>query len=321
MALPKNISEALRLPVMAAPMFLVSGPDLVTASMDAGIIGSFPTANARDTSVLKTWLTQISEHRRSMRSNGRDGIWSANVVSHRSNNRLQDDLDMIKQFEPPIVITALGGPGPVLETVHSFGGSVWADVNSVEFARKAVERGADGLVLVCAGAGGHTGSLTPFAFLTEVRSFFDGPIALGGGISSGSAVAALELAGADIANMGSAFIATPESLVSPAYRKMLIDAGIQDLVLSDSITGVKAYWLRQSLINEGYDPDNLAAGSGVDFAENDENKERRQRWTRIWSAGQGINQITKIESVAQLVDRLAEQYKTALASIGNRRQS
>lgn len=316
MAISADLAENLSLPVMVAPMFLVSGPQLACAAMDAGIIGSIPFSNARDDDTLANWLQLANTHSSQLAATKqRRGIWAANVVTHRSNNRLPDWLPLLRSFQPPIAISALGGPAPLIDAVHSYGGMVWADVNSIRFARKAIDQGADGLILVCSGAGGHTGFLNPFSFINEVRRFFSGPVAVGGGIATGRNISALQAAGADIANMGTAFIATEESSAPPLYKQMLIEATIDDLVLTDAVTGVKAYWLRESLIKEGMDPDALEETSqSLDFSHGNQAEIRRQRWRKIWSAGQGVGQIDKIQSVADLVGELSRQYHTAMAA-------
>lgn len=319
MTLPADIAEGLRLPVLGAPMFLVSGTDLVLAQCAAGVLGSFPTSNARTVEILDEWLDEIDRRWNSLRLENPDAPpahWAVNVVSHKSNNRLADDLKLIAEYRPRVVITALGGPKPVVDIVHNYGGMVWADVNSVHFARKALDAGADGLVLVGAGAGGHTGKMHGLPFLAEVREFFDGPVALGGGLGTGGCVRAVEAAGADLANMGTAFIATEESLAPAAYKNMLVNGTLDDLVLSDAITGVHAYWLKESVRAAGLDPDNLVKDFETNFAKVDldrKTQERRDRWRKIWSAGHGIGHVDGIEPVAGLVGRLSREYADACA--------
>lgn len=311
--------SSLKVPIMVAPMFLVSGIDLVVASMKAGVLGTFPASNARSPEMLEAWLSEISAIASDLKKErGQAPLWAVNLVTHRSNNALEPALEMVQEFKPPIVITALGGPGPVADAVHSYGGQVYADVNSISYAKKALDKGADGLVLVAAGAGGHTGTIAGLSFISEIRDFFGGPVALGGGISDGAGVSAVVAAGADLANMGTAFIPTIESLASDRYREILIEATIDDLVLSDAITGVKAYWLRKSLIEAGIDPDLLQKDFKIDFSRGKageetsrETAERRDRWTQIWSAGHGVGKIKKVEPVAELVERLTRDYMQA----------
>lgn len=291
------------LPVIAAPMFLVSGPRLVKACCRAGIIGSFPFPNARTIAVLDGWLDEIKQEAKKT-----DTPFAVNLTTHRSYDRLADEVALIENHKPDIVITALGGPGPVLDVVHAFGGTVIADVNSVKYARKAAEKGADGLALVSAGAGGHTGHMSGFAFVSEVREFFDGLVVLAGGIGTGSAIRAAEVAGADLCYMGTRFIAAEESIASDDYKAMLVKAQFEDLILSDMLTGAKAYYLRQSLEKMGYDPDNLTAGSGMDLSSS---QAQIKAWRDVWSAGHGVGSVNRISSVAEIVEELKQQYAQA----------
>lgn len=312
--LPETLRAGLRLPVIAAPMFLVSDDRSVIAQCRAGVIGAFPTSNARDTSTLDAWLDTITSALADDRVAGRPPApWAANLVTHRTNDRLSEELALVAEYEPPIVITALGGPQPVIERVRSYGGVVLADVNSLTYAKKALDVGADGLVLVSTGAGGHTGTIAGLAFLAAVRQFFDGPVALGGGIATGGGVRAVEVAGADLAVMGTAFIPTLESMAAEAYKQMVVEGAIGDLVYTDAITGVKAFWLRQSIRNAGLDPDNLLKTFETNFASTGdaEQEMRRARWKTVWSAGHGIDCADRIEPTQAFVDRLAADYWAA----------
>jgi nitronate monooxygenase len=302
----------LRVPVVSAPMFLVSGPELVLAACRAGIVGAFPTPNARPIAVLEDWMRQISDGL----ARARDelgpqavGPWCANLVTHSSNTRLADDLGLIARYRPPIVVSALGSPKPALPVVHDYGGLVIADVTSLALARKAADAGADGLACICHGAGGHTGSLSPFAFVSAVREFFDGLIVVGGGISDGWGVAGAIAAGADLVYMGTRFIATHESLAAPAYKQMLVDCDAQDLVVSAGLTGTPASWLKPSLRARGLDPDAMPAAPTRRYDSSDVDKP--SQWRDIWAAGQGVGAIRAVEPVADVVERLRTEYLSA----------
>ena len=301
----------LALPVIVAPMFLVSGPELVKASCRAGVIGSFPFPNCRTIETLDEWLDDIGK-------SAREGHvpYAVNLTTHRTYDRLADEVALIANHKPEIVITALGGPEPVLDVVHGYGGLVIADVNSVKYARKAAEKGVDGLALVSAGAGGHTGHMAGFPFLSEVRSFFDGTLILAGGIGTGAAVHAAEIAGADFCYMGTSFIATEESIASDEYKSMLVEASFEDLVLSDLLTGAKAYYLRQCLEKMGLDPDNMAAGSGMDLSSS---QQSIKAWRDVWSAGHGVGSVTEIAPAASIVNWLKQEYDQARGMVSSAR--
>jgi len=304
-----SLCQRLRLPVIAAPMFLVSGPALVHAVRRAGIMGSFPFPNARTIDELDQWLKDACI---SVDSDGTPlAPLAVNMITHSSYDRLAAEVDLISRYRPEIVITALGGPKPIVGPVHAYGGLVFADVNSVPFARKAVAAGADGLVLVGAGAGGHTGHMAGFAFVSAVRAFFDGPIVLGGGISNGQAIRAAEVLGADLAYMGTSFIAAEESLASDAYRKAVIDGQFEDLVLSNALTGAHAYYLKSSLIAMGLDPDRLdKRDGGPDFKQS---QNQIKAWRDVWSAGHGVGLIDQLKPAAEIIDDLEAQYRKACA--------
>jgi nitronate monooxygenase len=312
--LPAAWTERLALPVICAPMFLVSGPELVLAACRAGIMGSFPAPNARKIEDLDAWLARIGEtlaaERRAAPA-ARIAPYALNMVVHSSYGRLEAELDLVKKHKPPLVITALGSPRNVIEAVHAYGGKVFADVISLRFARKAIDAGVDGLILVAAGAGGHTGALAGFAFLPEIRRVWNGPVVLAGAISNGRAVRAVETLGADLVYMGTRFIAARESLAGNDYRDMLIGAGAEDIVLSAAITGVPANFLAASLAAAGYDPKDVRKKVNVDFAGDPQGEAKA--WKHIWSAGQGVGAVTRVESVAEIVAQLRAEYAEAVA--------
>lgn len=301
MPLPSLIKDRLRLPAVAAPMFLVSGPDLVHAACRAGIIGSFPANNARTIGMLEEWFNRLNT---TLPADAPP--WAVNIMVHKTYSRTQEEVELAVKYQAPIVITALGSPAAVVDRIHSYGGLVWADVNSVTFARKAAATGVDGLVLVAAGAGGHTGQIAGFAFVPEVREFFSGTIALGGGIGCGQAVRAAELLGADLGYLGTRFIASAESIAPSAYKQMLINSRAEDIILSASLTGVPANWLRASLVAAGLDPKAMPEKSDMNLGRPEDSA--KKRWRDVWSAGQGVGAVHDVEPVAAIVDRLAREY-------------
>ena len=309
---------SLRMPLFAAPMFLISGPKLVISACKAGIIGSFPSPNARTPEILDEWLTEIDA---GLNDDSNDAAgyapYAANLVVHSTNKRFPDDLKVVVRHQSPIVITALGSPAKVVEPVHDYGGLVVADVNGVSYARKAADTGVDGLVLVCSGAGGHTGALNPFAFISEVRKFWDGYIVLAGGIASGDAILASLAAGADFAYMGTSFIATEESLADPKYKQMLINCTAEDLLVTKAFTGASASMMIPSIVNQGLDPEAIAEKKAkINFSGQDGTEVKP--WKGIWAAGQGVGCIDEIVPTGELVDRLAgefEQAKLRIAAI------
>ena len=307
-----RLAFPLRLPVVAAPMFLVSGPDLVLAACRAGIVGAFPTPNARPIEVLEDWMQQITqglERARGEQPAETIGPWCANLITHSSNTRLPEDLALIARYRPPVVVTALGSPKPAIEVVHGYGGIVLADVTNLTLARKAVAAGADGLACITAGAGGHTGFLSPFAFVSAVREFFDGVVVVGGGISDGWGVAGAIAAGADLVYMGTRFIPTQESMADPAYKQMLVDSTVDDLIISAGITGTPASWLKPSLKANGLDPDDLPSAPPRSYDSNQ--AIGAKKWRDVWAAGQGVGAIKAVESTAEVVSRLAVEYAAA----------
>lgn len=308
----KPFDHPLRLPVFAAPMFLISGPELVLAACRAGIVGSFPTPNARPIETLDAWMKQITEGLAAARDElgaDRVGPWCANLVTHSSNARLAQDLELVAKYKPPIVVTALGSPKPAIEVVHAYGGLVFADVITIGLAKKAVAAGADGLACVSAGAGGHTGFLSPFAFVSAIREFFDGHVVIGGGISDGWGVAGAVAAGADYVYMGTRFIPTAESMAPAEYKQMIVDGTVDDLVVSAGVTGTPASWLKPSLRANGLDPDNMPAAPDRQYDSNQ--SFAGKKWVDVWAAGQGLGSVRAVESVGTVVDRLDAEYRQA----------
>lgn len=315
MSLPEALRRPLTIPVMAAPMFIASSPELVIAQCRAGIIGSFPALNARGTGQLNDWLDQIEEAAQVDESAVDPvGPFAVNLIVHRTNARLEDDLRVVVEHEVPIVVTSLGAKEEVNEAVHSYGGVVLHDVIDNRFARKAIEKGANGLVAVAAGAGGHAGATSPFALLGEIRQWFDGPLLLSGAIADGRTMLAAQIAGADLAYVGSAFLASDEAAVVEEYKQMIVNSSASDVVYTDHFTGVRANYLRGSIEAVGLDPDNLAGGaSSLDAEAVTSGAEGGPKaWRDIWGSGQGIGAVMKRESVAQMVSRWRGEYRRAL---------
>ncbi len=304
-SLPYCIAH-LRLPVIAAPMFLLSGPDLVIAAARAGIVGAFPTLNARTPAILRTWLERIVREVPDVGGEPR-GTWAANVIAHRTNQRFDADVDLLVEFEPPMVISALGSPRRLVERVHGYGGIVVADVNSIAYARKAADAGADGLLLVASGAGGHTGDISPFAFVETVRTFWSGLLVLAGGISTGRGIRAAVELGADLVSVGTRFLCSHESMAIAEYKQMAIACGVEDIVRTNAFTGAWANMLRPSIARAGLDPDHLQPKGGIDVT-NDPASEYTP-WRDIWSAGHGVGTLQEEESVDAIVDALAREYE------------
>jgi nitronate monooxygenase len=297
----------LRLRAIVAPMFLLSGPDIVVAAAQAGVVGAFPTLNARTVKDLEVWLKDITTRIAALEADGGcPGTWAANVVAHSTNRRLEQDLELLCEYKPPIVITALGSPRRIVEHVHAYGGIVIADVNSIAFARKAADVGVDGLLLVASGAGGHTGELSPFAFVETVRSFWDGLLVLAGSISTGRAVQAALALGADMASIGTRFIATHESMADPEYKRMVIAADFDDIVRTNAFTGAWANMLRPSIIRAGLDPNNLKPAGPMDVT--DDPQAANRAWRDIWSAGHGVGLVRREQSVSDVVADLAREF-------------
>lgn len=297
-----ELYEQMRIPVIAAPMFLISGPDIVIAAGKAGILGAFPAPNARTIDDLAAWLPRIDSE---LEAAGRKGMWAINLIVHKTYERFDAELDLICEYKPRVVITALGSPKRPLERVHAYGGAVFSDVITPDQARSAVDAGADGLILVASGAGGHTGQFSPFAFVEDVRSFWDGPLVLGGAIGSARAVRAAITLGADFAYMGTRFISTPESLVSDTNREMLVRAGMKDIITTSAITGVPANWMKESLDEAGFTPEMLAVKKKIDFSNLHGDT---KAWKNIWGAGHAVGTTRSIQTVAQIVDELVAEY-------------
>jgi nitronate monooxygenase len=320
MALPA-IFDKLRLPVIGSPLFIVSGPELVIAQCKAGVVGSFPALNARPQAQLDEWLHQITEelaaHNRE-HPNRPAAPYAVNQIVHKSNNRLQEDSATCAKWQVPITITSLGAQEELNKAVHSWGGIVLHDVINDRFAHKAIEKGADGLIPVAAGAGGHAGVTSPFALMREIREWFDGPVALSGSIAHGASVLAAQAMGADLAYIGSAFIATKEANAVDGYKDNIVEAKAADIVYSDLFTGVSGNYLRQSIERAGMDPNNLPKGdiSTMNFGSGGNSEAKA--WKDIWGSGQGIGAIKEVQTVAEFVDQLEAEYRAAKASLDAR---
>jgi nitronate monooxygenase len=307
-----DLFAGLAMPVLAAPMFLVSGPRLLAACCKAGIIGSMPAPNARTVDQLKLWLDEIVAERDNGLAQGETWApWMLNMIVHSTYDRFEAELDLVRSYQPPIVSTALGSPKRVLETVHGYGGVVIADVITPKLARKAVDAGVDGLVLVCNGAGGHTGQYNPFAFIAEVRQFWQGPLGLAGAISNGRDLHAAQVLGCDFSLVGTRLVATQESLVEQAYRDMLVACSLEDVTTTKAVSGVLANWMQPSLEKAGIDPDSENR-AGIDFS--GDIASANKAWKHVWSAGQGVGQITRTSTVAELVEELHRGYLESRAS-------
>ncbi|MEE4145806.1 MAG: nitronate monooxygenase family protein [Halieaceae bacterium] len=318
MALPQTLRDTLSLPLVAAPMFIVSNPDLVIAQCKAGIVGSFPALNARPAAELEVWLQRITSELAAYNEANPDrpaAPFAVNQIVHGSNDRLKHDLEMCVKYKVPIVITSLGAKEFVNEAVHSYGGIVLHDIISDRFARKAVEKGADGLIAVAAGAGGHAGPISPFALVQEIREWFDGPLLLSGSIGTGDGILAAQAMGADLAYMGSAFIATTEANAEQAYKQAIVDNSSADIVNSNLFTGVHGNYLRPSIVAAGLDPDKLPDGdvSTMNFGSGGDTSAKA--WKDIWGCGQGIGAVKSVLPTAELVARLQREYQAARARV------
>lgn len=302
-----DLLAASTLPLMAAPMFLVSGPELVIACAHAGIIGSYPAANARNLEVLEQWMAQTRD---GVQQGNAAAAWALNMIVHSSYDRFTAELALVAKYQPKVVSTALGSPKRVLETVHGYGGIVMADVINPTLARKAADAGADVLVLVTHGAGGHTGTYHPFALLAEVRRFWQGPVGLAGAITTGADIRAAQLLGADFVLAGTRFIATHESLAEPAYRDLLVCSQLEDLVETKAVSGVLANWLKPTLERAGFTPEQLKEEKKIDFS--GDIVDAPKAWKTVWSAGHGLGGIDRTTSVAEVVAELHSSYAATL---------
>ena len=321
MPIPDSIKDNISIPVIGAPLFLISVPDLVIAQCKAGIIGSFPALNARPQHVLEEWIVRIKTELKEYQEQNPDkkvAPFAVNQICHGSNDRLQGDMEICVKHEVPIIITSLRPPAEVVEAAHSYGGLVFHDVINVRHAKKAADMGVDGLILVCAGAGGHAGALSPFALLREVKSWFDGTIILSGSIGDGYSVASALALGADFAYLGTRFIATHEANAEPEYKQMLIESSANDIVYSNLFTGVLGNYLKPSIQNAGLDPDNLptADKSAMNFGSGGNTDSKA--WKDIWGSGQGIGLIEDAPTVESLVERIRAEFNEATSELNNK---
>lgn len=318
MSVPDALKN-LRLPVIGSPLFIISQPDLVIAQCKAGIVGSFPALNARPASLLDEWLDRITSELADYNAKNPDrpaAPFAVNQIVHKSNDRLEHDVEMCVKYKVPLVITSLGAREEVNQAIHSYGGIVMHDIINIVFAHKALEKGADGLIAVASGAGGHAGQLSPFALIQEIREFFGGPLALSGSIANGGAIAAAQCMGADFAYIGSAFIATDEAVAVDGYKDMIVDSKAGDIVYSNLFTGVHGNYLAPSIAQAGMDPNNLPESdpSAMNFGSGGNQKSKA--WKDIWGCGQGIGAIKSRGPVSAYVDKLEREYKAAVAALG-----
>jgi nitronate monooxygenase len=321
MALPPVLSERLRIPVIGSPLFIISGPELVIAQCKAGIVGSFPALNARPASQLDEWLAQITEELADWDRKNPDrpsAPFAMNQIVHKTNDRLEHDVEMAVKYKVPVTITSLGAREDVNAAIHSYGGVVLHDVINDKFARKAVEKGADGLIPVAAGAGGHAGHLSPFALVQELREWFDGPIALSGSIANGAAILGAQAMGADLAYIGSAFIATQEANAVQGYKDMIVASSGEDIVYSNLFTGVHGNYLRPSIEAAGLDPDNLPVSDPSKMNFGSGGNQKAKAWKDIWGCGQGIGAVKAIPTAGEMIDRLAAEYEAAKADLARK---
>ena len=309
----------LRIPVVGSPMFTISNPKLVVNQCKSGIIGSFPALNAREPETLEDWIKKIKDDLEDYKFNNPDKIvapYAVNKICHKSNKRLISDMETCVEQKVPIIITSLRPPDDIIDAAHSYGGIVYHDVISVRHAEKAAEIGVDGLILVCAGAGGHAGTLSPFALLREVKEWFKGTILLSGSIGDGNSIASALALGADLAYIGSRFIATSEANADEVYKKMILDSSAKDIVYSSFFSGVHGNYLRGSIERSGLDPDNLEDGSKNQMTFSNPNKPKT--WKDIWGSGQGIGRVSEITSTEKVVDQLEKELKNAINDLKNR---
>jgi len=321
MTLPAVLRDRLRLPVIGSPLFIVSGPELVIAQCKAGIVGSFPSLNARPISQLDEWLAEITETLAAYdraHPDAPSAPFAVNQIVHKTNNRLEEDVELCAKYKVPVMITSLGARQDVNDAAHSWGGVVLHDVITDVFARKAIEKGADGLIPVAAGAGGHAGKLSPFAIIQELREWFDGPIALSGAIANGRAVLAAQAMGADLAYIGSAFIATQEARAAEGYKDMIVASRGDDITYTNLFTGVHGNYLRPSIVKAGLDPENLphADPSKMNFGSG--GNQEAKAWRDIWGCGQGIGAVKHVPTAGELVARLSDEYEAAKAELAQK---
>ena len=318
MALPPILKDTLRLPIIASPLFIISNPDLVIAQCKAGIVGSFPALNARPEPVLDQWLQRINDELDRHNQENPDSPaapYAVNQIVHGSNARLEYDMEMCVKYKAPIVITSLGAKEWVNEAVHSYGGITLHDIINNRFAKKAVEKGADGLIAVASGAGGHAGTQSPFALIQEIREWFEGPLILSGAIATGDAVLAAQAMGADLGYIGSAFIATDEANAEQGYKQAIVDCGADDIVYSNLFTGVHGNYLRPSIESAGLDPDNLPVSDPTQMNFGSGGNTDAKAWKDIWGSGQGIGAVKSLGPTADYVAQLATQYNAAKARV------
>ena len=321
MSIPSLFDNRLTLPLIAAPMFLASGPELVIACCKAGIVGTFPAKNQRTADGLEAWLNKITTSLRDheQQTGNPAAPFGVNLIVHKSNDILADELALCKKYNVPLIITSLGAVSDLVTQIHDYGGLVFHDVINLRHAQKASAAGVDGLIAVCAGAGGHTGQASPFGLINEIRASFDGTVLLSGALSTGADIAAAQMMGADLAYMGTRFISTRECLSPDGYKQMIVEAAASDIVLTDAVTGVNANFIKQSLTQAGYDPENLAEHGEVDINKEladalDPRQNSAKPWRDLWSAGHGVGSISDSPPVAELVQRLREEYQTAMSA-------
>ncbi|PIC00995.1 nitronate monooxygenase family protein [Caulobacter sp. X] len=318
MALPPILRDRLRLPVIASPLFIISNPDLVIAQCKAGIVGSFPSLNARPISQLDEWLARITEELAAYDKAHPDAPsapFAVNQIVHKTNNRLEEDIELCVKYKVPVVITSLGAREDLNQAIHSYGGITLHDVITDRFARKAIEKGADGLIPVAAGAGGHAGTLSPFALIQEIRQWFDGPVALSGSIACGRSILAAQAMGADLAYIGSAFIATEEANAVEGYKRAIVEGQADGIVYSNLFTGVHGNYLRSSIVAAGLDPDNLPQSDPSKMSFGSGGNQEAKAWRDIWGSGQGIGAIKEVLPAAELIARFAAEYEQAKAEL------
>ncbi len=312
MAIPASLNKNLALPVICAPMFIVSNPDLVIAQCKSGVIGSFPALNARPKELLDDWLLRI---KRELAADPNAAPFAVNQIIHPSNDRLEHDMALCVKHEVPLIITSLSAPTQIVPHVHGYGGKVFHDVISVRHAEKALEAGVDGLILVCAGAGGHAGTLSPFALVSEIRKFYDGPIALSGSIANGQSILAAQAMGADFAYIGTRFIATTEANAVDAYKQAILDSAAKDVVYTPYFTGVHGNYLKKSIVAAGLDPDDLPVKDKTSM--NFGGSRDAKAWRDIWGAGQGVGSIDDVRPAAEVIGRMKQEYQAAKAALNS----